>query len=52
MVEDIVDPTTYDVFDLTEIEDHASIVELIGLERNHNSTVMTMQMAALAIVIE
>ena len=52
MVEDIVDPTTYYVFDLSEIEDHAPIIELIGLERNHNSAVVAMQIAALAIVIE
>ncbi len=52
MVEVIVDPGADRLFDVGKVEYHAAIVELGAFDRNHRTTIVAMQMAALAVVVE
>ena len=52
MVEILVDPTADDLLDLREVQHHAVRVEPRGVEGDDRAAVVSMQMAALARVVQ
>ena len=52
MVEIVVDPGLDGVFDVGEVDDHASIVGFVGLDVYFNSTVVAVQVPTFAFVVE
>ena len=52
MIQIFVDPAADDPLDVIEIEHHAVRVEPRGIERQNRPTVVPVQMAALALVIQ
>jgi hypothetical protein len=52
MIQFQIDPHTQLTFDVREIDQHAALVERLGLEHDHGFAVMTVQVAALPRVFE
>ncbi len=52
VVQIFVDPAADHRFDLVEIEHHSLIVQRRGLDRNNRPAVMSVQMPALALVVQ
>ena len=52
MVEVGIDPAGDDPLDVGEVEHHAAVVKLLGLDGDDGVAVVPMQVAALAVVVE
>src|SRR5687768_16667370 len=52
MVKILVDPGRHAVLNVREVEHHSAVVQVLCFDRNHRAAIMTVQIAAFAIVIE
>src|SRR5690348_10424303 len=52
MIEIVVDPTADHALDVAEIEHHAAMIKLLGLNDNHRPAVVAVQVTALSLVVQ
>jgi hypothetical protein len=52
MIQVLVNPRAHGAFDVSEIDEHATIVKMVAGDTDDRTAVMAMEMAALAIVVE